>query len=138
MKNIKKAVFSVVEILFLLMFLSSAIYFIYEENSYNFSKDYSYSIISLLDIIQKDDEFRYIIINENLTQSSLGQNWTNLTNFLDEQILNYYLEISNSTFSKNIISCSPKYELQLNQVFILSENISNSFDFRILTLGVCI
>lgn len=134
--NNKKSLFSFVEIIFLMLLFGFSFTYFYSENLPLSNVDNTYTIISLLDIIEKNQTFSKIIILEDFSVLNLSQNWSSLTVFLDNQISDYYLSLSNGSISKNIVNCSVIYSKQQNQILVMSD-FENNFSNRVLTLGVC-
>ena len=100
--------------------------------------DFETNTQSLIDTIYYSETFRQIILNENLSQNSTTQDWTNITNLLNQEYINYELIISNLTSSKKIHNCSGELEKIYSEKIIFSGiNNTANFEFRIIRLGVC-
>ena len=134
----KKSQITVAEIpLLILLISSSIIYFTYEPNiNLIQNKDYSVTINSFLNAIYSSDEFRNIIMKENLSSVTITENWTNMSKLLNETFGKYELIISNNTVSKKIFSCNTTYNKFFSEKIISIQNNSD-FEFRKIKLGVC-
>jgi hypothetical protein len=99
-------------------------------------EDRKYSVDSFLDSLYYDSEVRNLSLDENLSSSSLTENWDNVEIYLNSTFLNYELIISNSLDSKKIFNCNEDYEKYFSERIISIKNNTN-FEFRKVTLGVC-
>ena len=131
----KNALISIFEIVFILTLFSGAI--IYFTTSHNLEeKDYKFTIETSLDRIYYDVNNRGILFDEDLSQTSLTQNWTNISTFLNSTFLNYELILSNKTVDKIIFNCSSLNEKYFSEKVISIKN-NTVFEFRKIKLGVC-
>jgi len=131
----KKALISVFEIAFVfLIFSSSIIYF--NKVSNQIEPDYKLTIESSLNSLYYLNETRYIFMNEDLLSSTLTQNWTNISIYLNSSFKNYEFIISNNSISKKIFSCNATYNKYFSEKIIAISNNTN-FEFRKIRLGVC-
>jgi hypothetical protein len=113
---------------------------IYHESNVN-SLDYNLILNSVANSILYSNNFREQFILENLSTSSLTENWSVLQNDLNQMLPDYVLYISNGTITKKIFSCS--YEaLNYSKIDYVERIISiynnSNYEFRIIKLGVCI
>lgn len=99
-------------------------------------KDYKLTIDSFLDSIYYSENYRSLIIDEDLSKSTLTGNWTNFQAQLNKSFTNYEFIISNSSYSKKIYSCSAIYNKYYVERFISIKN-NTKYDFRKIKLGVC-
>lgn len=91
---------------------------------------------SLLDSIYQQGSFREIVMQENLSSSSLSQDWSNLTLMVEKNFQNYELVIYNDSRTKFIESCTQNYyKNYAERVFAIEDN--DNYEFRVLRLGVC-
>lgn len=137
MKN-KKGVFAIIESLFLLLLIIVGFSYFYNTNQNSVNSDYTYTITSILNTMNKNDDFMNIILQENLSQTTITQNWSGITNYLDSQFNTYLLKVGNTTTQKNIVSCDSRFENHINQIMVVGNRPTNEVDFKVLTLGVCI
>ena len=127
--------FSVVEILFVILLIGSVsgyIFFDFKE----VNKDYSTFVESGLDVIYYSEDYRNIIINENLQVGGLTENWNNLELALSDMTNNFELIILDNSDSKVIFSCNETSGKILDER-VISVNSGDKFSFRKVRLGVC-
>lgn len=137
MKN-NKAVFAIIESLFLLLLIIVGFSYFYNTSQNTVNSDYTYTLTSILNTMNKNDDYMDIVLKENLSQSTITQNWSQITNYLDSQFNNYLLYVGNTTTQKTIVSCNSRFETNINQLMVIGNKISNEVGFKVLTLGVCI
>lgn len=138
MKLVKKALFSVVEVAFMFLLIIFSLGFIYNPSlSNSFDQDNSYTIISLLDIINRNDLIVEIVFQEDLTLTPIQENWNELENILNSQVENYYLSLYDGSNYKIIFDCNVNFKIQKNQILLMGDSSNNLFSYRVLTLGVC-
>lgn len=82
------------------------------------------------------EEFRNLFMNEDLSQSTITQNWTNFSNLASNAFVSYSLVLSNETINKTIYSCTEISGKEITEkiMFIRDNNYS---EFRKITFGVC-
>jgi len=132
----KKGQISAIEIPIIFLLLSSAlIYFNFTSDLSN-NIDYSLTIDSFLNSLYFSNQFRKNIMLENLSTTTIIQDWSQVDTLLNKSFSNYELIISNKTTSKYIFSCNATYNKYFSQKTIAIYNNSN-FEFRKITLGVC-
>lgn len=136
MKLTNKTQVSVFEIILVIfLFFSSITYYGFYNYNYN-SQVHKVQIESFLDGIAYGDNFRVLIMSEDLSQNTITGNWTNFTILLNNSFTSYELIISNKTVSKTIVSCnetSGKYYIE--RFIALKDN--SYYEFRKIKLGVC-
>lgn len=130
----RRAQVSSIEILFALMLFGTYVFYI-SDNSVETQRDYAKSIDSALDSIYNNDNYRNIMMGEDLSKSINTRDWNPLLTVLDNSYSSYELVISNSTNQKTIISCSDGYNKYLSQRVIAVN--SSDYQFRKIRLGVC-
>jgi len=127
--------FSVVEILFVILLIGSVSgYILFDFKEVN--KDYSTFVESGLDVIYYSEDYRNIIINENLQVGGLTENWNNLELALSDMTNNFELIILDNSDSKVIFSCNETSGKILDER-VISVNSGDKFSFRKVRLGVC-
>lgn len=132
---IKKAQITVVEMSFVaLLFAATLVYLVSPASSV--SSDYRYNIDSFLDTINTDSEFRDLILAENLSNSTIDGDWSNVENLLNNSFRKYELRVLNETTSKLIYSCNTSYDKYFVERLISISNLTN-YEFRKVRLGVC-
>ena len=131
----KQGLFTVIEILFVVL-LFGFILTILLPPKQTLVENFGVSVDSYFSTITHSSTNRIIFIQENLSNSSITGNWTNITNQLSRVFNSYYLSIGNLTFSKQISSCTPNAGEYRTQRIVAIYNNSN-YKFRIITLGVC-
>lgn len=133
----KKCQISVFETMysFLIVILMFSFYFYNSTKNIN-DKQYKYNIDSMLNSIYYSENFRSQILNENISEEALSQDWSLLNNTLKKAYSSYEFVIKNSTVSKKIFECDPTYSKIYSSKIIAIENNDN-FKFREIILGVC-
>lgn len=134
MKSIKSQI-SIIELPFVFLFFSVFIGYIYF-NPVDISYNSQESLDSFIDSIYYSENFRDLIFSEDLSNSAVTEDWSNLQIDLDSAFSNYELLIANKTVSKTIFSCNSSYEEVFTQRILSIQN-SSVFEFRKITLGVC-
>ena len=122
---------------FVLIFLLFG--FLFTSVVYDFKiipKDHKISIDSFLDSVYYSEDFRNLTFDEDLSQTTLSEDWGQLQLLLDNSFSNYELILSNISNSKYIFSCDAKYNKYYSEKIISIRN-NTSFEFRQLRLGVC-
>lgn len=138
MKLVKKALFSVVEVAFMFLLIIFSLGFIYNPSvSNSFDQDNSYAIISLLDIINRNDLIVETVFQEDLTLTPIQENWSELETILNSQVENYYLSLYDGSNYKIIFDCNVNFKIEKNQILLMGDSSNNLFSYRVLTLGVC-
>ncbi len=129
--------FAIVELSLLALLISGAIvYLIYYDNSY-MDFDYGFQASSALDTVFTLTTFRDIVISEDLSNSTLTEDWSEITNFLSSAFLKYELLIINDFNEKTIISSCNNYFKREYFERIVSIGNETQFEFRKIRLGVC-
>lgn len=131
----KKAFFSVFEISFVLLILFSLASLppLLSWGEY----DYKESLDSYLVSLQINETFRQTIINENLSEESLTQNWSTIEVELENSFHDYELRIKSydQNQSKLIFQCQTKTNKEFSSIYVVVDG--NNYDFREVILGVC-
>ncbi len=135
MIGVNKAQFSVIEIGFVLLLLFTFMIHI-KPFGFEFQDDKKILVDSYLHSLKFNSTIRDLVLNENLSNSSLSQNWSQVDIYLGESFLSYSLNVGNSTTTKSIISCSGAYGKYVSEDIIATDS-SNNYDFRKISLGVC-
>lgn len=135
MFNCVKCQMSTVEIALVVMIFAFGISCLRFSNVFS-QQDYKFSVDSALDSIYYSEDFRDIILSEDLSSSSPTQNWDDLKSLLDDMFINYEFVLSNVTYNKALYSCSNGYEKYIAQRIIAIKDNDN-YDFRVVSLGVC-
>ncbi|MCA9497020.1 MAG: hypothetical protein KC589_08810 [Nanoarchaeota archaeon] len=131
----KKSLFSVVEIpLVIVLFVSAFVYYgtMNQPNDVN----YKFNIDSMLDSMYYSENYRHLIMDENLSSLTIDGNWSNVSSVLSEAFLNYELIIFDSDNGKKIFSCSSKFDKFYGER-VISIKDNDIYDFRKIRLGVC-
>ena len=118
-----------------ILLFSSIMYFGYyiDEKNIGIHKT---QIDSFLDTIYYNEDFRIIIMSEDLSQASLTQNWTTFSTLLNTSFKRYEILISNETVTKTIYSCTEISGKEYTEK-IISILDNDNYEFRRITLGVC-
>jgi hypothetical protein len=132
-----KGQFALIEILLIGLLLSSLIYLSYNSHREEL-QSYNYLVDSSIDAIYYSENFRDLIVSENLSVGILTQDWTEMQNILDYKFNNYELVIFNNTYEKVIFNgCDYDYKNKIIKERIVVLKNASSYDFRIIRLGVC-
>lgn len=121
----------------LLALLFSGIFFYFTisqqptTNSFN-----SYNLDTYLSSISKLDSIRNVVVLEDLSNTTITQNWTNTLTIINLTLNKYELYLTNGTTSKYIQTCTSINGKFFSQSFISSYNLT-TFDPKTLVLGVC-
>ena len=118
-----------------ILLFSSIMYFGYyiDEKSIGFHKT---QIDSFLDTMYYSEDFRNIIMNEDLSQVTLTEDWTNISLLLNTSFRNYEILISNETVTKTIYSCTEDSGKEYSEKIIAILD-NDYYEFMKITLGVC-
>ena len=127
---------SVVEFSLIALFFSGFIIYLSVHSEPVSNSYYSYNVETYLETISKTDSFRKNVFLENLSNTSLTQNWTTINNTIKKSYINYELKISNNSISKTIFSCIGENGKFFSKIFISSYN-STLFEPKTLMFGVC-
>lgn len=133
----KKALFSLFEIAFVLVLMTGVgLYgvYVYESNVSplntlqikSFLHNYDFSVVE-----------KEVIFAENLTNSSVTQNWTSIITSFNASFTNYGIYVGNMSFEKNISSCanhSYTHQKSFSRLFFSNDSVYTS---RIIRLEVC-
>lgn len=133
--GLKKGQFSVFDIGFMLLLISSLFLIVdFSANHYTqINEDYFQE--KYLFFLVGEDNFRNLVLSEDLSLSEVQNDWSFVDNFLNLNSSKYlYLEISNLSVSKKIFSCNPYKELYLSNIFIVNQTTD---EFRKMSFGVC-
>ncbi len=131
----KKGQFSIVEIAFVILLISSGLYYVYEIQQ-PLPENYNFQIESALNSLYINDSFRSLVISEDLSVSGVSGNWTLISNLLDAMFSEYELQVSNISVSKNIFSCSSNYNKYYDER-VVGVSDGSVYEFRTVRLGVC-
>lgn len=133
---IKKAQFSVIELIFLILLfslISSYIFFDFKISH----KDYNVMLETGLDSIYYSEGFREEILAENLGVEGLTQDWTLLNQTLSKMFNKFEFIILSSSDSKIIFSCGEISGKLFDERIISIDGNGDNYDFRKIRLGVC-
>lgn len=131
----KKAILSAIEIPIMILLLSIGLsYFIAIETPS--PQDYKFRISSLVDALIMEENYRNIIMLENLSSSSITEDWTNIAQLINKSFLNYEIILSNNSVEKEIFICNASYSKFFDEKIISIKN-NTLFEFRKIRLGVC-
>ena len=137
MKLHNKALFSLFEIAFVLVLLSGVgLYGMYITQS-NVSPVNTLQIKSFLHNYDFTPTEKSVIFAENLTNSSLTQNWTSILDSFNSSFTNYGVYVGNMSFEKNITMCvnnSYTHQRSFSRLFFSNDSVYSS---RIVRLEVC-
>lgn len=131
----KKSQISVIEMAVVLgLFGAFSIYFgsLVEVNQV----DYQFQIDSLLDSIYYSEDYRSVIMSEDLTSSELSQDWDEIINFIEEDVENFEIVVGNLSNEKIVTFCTGVYHKSFSEKVISIEDNDN-FEFRKIRIGVC-
>ena len=131
----KSAQFSFVELSFLMILLSFGLSFV-DWDVQTISIDHKFQIESALSSLYHDESLRSLVMGENLSDSTINGNWTNISNVLDDMFLSYEIGISNVSDSKVIFSCNSDYSKYYDER-VLGVSDGSFYEFRTVKLGVC-
>lgn len=138
MKRSQTSVFEVA--LMLLLFFGSVTYL----SSLNFEKrttDYQVTLESFADILNENDSFRAVILQEGLGDSTLDEDWSEILGFLNSSFGDYSLLIEGrppSSSSIQVRSCSSSFGKVLTKRIVAgNDTLLNNYEFKRITLGVC-
>lgn len=133
----KKALFSLFEIAFVLVLMGGiGLYGIYEFQS-NDSTLNTLQIKSFFHNFVFSDSQREVIFTENLTNSSVTQDWDSIITSFNASFTNYGIYVGNLTFEKNITSCinhSYTHQRSFSRLFFSNDSLYTS---RVIRLEVC-
>lgn len=131
----KKSQITVIEISFvLLLFIFVIGYFSLDFKSSQ--NDYVYNIDSFLDALDYSNEYRINIMQEDLTNIAITEDWSNLEILLNNSFNYYEFIILNSSHSKVIFSCNATINKYFTERIVAIEDNDN-YNFRRIRLGVC-
>ena len=131
-----KSQFASIEIILLiLLFAFSTAYFYKPIDST--LQDYKLNIDSALDTIYYSDDYRSIIMNEDISLSSHTEDWSDINTTLSDFYRNFELILSDDNLSKNIFSCSGDFNTKYYTERVIAIEDNDNFEFRKLRLGVC-
>jgi len=118
-----------------ILLFSSIMYFGYyiDEKNIGFHKT---QIDSFLDTMYYSEDFRNIMMNEDLSQEALTEDWTNVSLLLNTSFRSYEILISNETLTKTIYSCTEVSGKEYSEKIIAILD-NDYYEFRKITLGVC-
>ena len=132
--EMKRAQISVVEgilmILLFVFFFSSLT--LYSQTTYTGS---SVNLDSLLDSIYYSENYRDIIMNEDLSSEELSQDWSEIESVLNNSVGSYELILLNKTTNKKITECQASYGKNFEERIFGSSQ--DEYEFRKLRIGVC-
>ncbi|MCA9486379.1 hypothetical protein H6501_00155 [Candidatus Woesearchaeota archaeon] len=133
----KKGLVSISEIVFLLFLFSSVMIFVNREvmSKNTFESDHL-EVESLLLSLYYSDEFRQLVVEEDLSQASVSGNWLSLETLLASQLGNYEILVGNLSTQKVLVACDAQNFKVQAQVPVVAFNETSS-EFRYLQLGVC-
>lgn len=136
MKRKLRSQVSVFEIAFgLTLFFSFILYF----GFYSVEKEigiHKTQVDTFIDSIYYSEEFRTIFTSEDLSSSSITQNWTNFSTYANDSFLTYSLVLSNETTNKIIYSCNESSGKEITEKIIAIKD-NDYYEFRKITFGVC-
>lgn len=135
MKFIKSQVSAFEMTLGIILLFSTVMYFGYYFGEQNIGV-HKTQVESFLDTIYYGEEFRNILMDEDLSQVNLTQNWANVSTLLNNSFRSYEVLVSNETVSKTIYSCNGTSGKEYSEKIITIKD-NNNYEFRKLTLGVC-
>lgn len=132
-----KALFSLFEIAFVLVLLSGVgLYGMYVTQA-NVSPLNTLQIKSFLHNYDFTPTEKSVIFGENLTNTSITQNWTSILSSFNSSFTNYGIYVGNMSFEKNITMCinnSYTHQRSFSRLFFSNDSMYTS---RILRLEVC-
>ena len=142
MNNFKKSQMSIIESVFMIMlFVVFSTYYSYDTNSLIATQDYTFSIDSAVNSIYYSDDYRNIIFEEDLLNSTIDfVKWDSMNQTLSNMFYNFELVITDDTgnYSKTIFECKQGMynKLLSERMFFCGADLDNC-NFRVLRLGVC-
>jgi hypothetical protein len=132
----KIAQITVIEFSLLALLFSGIFIYISVEPQKTSNSFYSYNLETYLTSISKIQLVREVIVLENLSNSTITQDWTFILSAMNISFNSFELIVSNNTVSKTIVSCTSTNGKFFKSVFISSYNITE-FEPKTVTLGVC-
>lgn len=130
----KFAQFSVIELSFVfLLFIFSISFFSAKSNVENV--DYGYSVESFLDSIYYSEDFRSLMLDEDLSNGAITEDWSSFEEIVGRNFNSYSIAISNLSISKNIATCTGDFKYVSERLISIENN--DNFEFRMISLGVC-
>jgi len=139
MKNTKSQI-SIIEIIFIILLLSVFFsYYSYNPDMFFQEKEYKNELNTIADSIYYSENYRDLIINENLTNNSIDYTkWNNFNQTISKLISNYEIIIRENNLSKNIFNCSGKIKnREFVERIIFCNNLSTVCKFRKIQIGGC-
>lgn len=131
----KKSQFSLIEVAFLLLIISVG-FSLFNNNLKIPENSNSFYVESLIDTIVYNESYRTMFILENVSNSSIEQDFTNLSLLLNRTLFNYEFSIKVNNTVKKIYSCDGTYEKILAERIIAIKN-NTEYEFRTIQLGAC-
>lgn len=126
---------TIFEMVFVFALLSFTVAFTSVANQ-PMNKDYKLSVDSFVDALYYSEDFRDVFMGEDLSVSSASQDWSMIQGNLSLAFLDYELIIANGSVEKKIFSCASDYNKYYAER-VIAVNDSDTFEFRMLRLGVC-
>lgn len=131
----RKCQISIIEYSFVILLIITGFGYLY--NSYSVeTSDYKFTVESLLDSVYYSEDYRNIIMDEDLTNINIIQDWSSLLNLLEENLGKFELVISNDSNEKVLALCNETTTKIFSERIISIKDNSN-FEFRKIKLGVC-
>ncbi len=133
--GIKKAQFAVFDVLLMMFFVTSTIYFISDQKTPIYVPDSnSYEESILLSHLINQPEFVNLIFLEDISLSNTSQNWTFIEKQTRISLNNIYLKIANNSEEEIIFSCNSFKNLEITQDIVIN---SSTLELRVIDMGVC-
>jgi len=132
---INKAQFSVIEIVLVFSLFAYATAYLYDSKN-PIEVDNDFTIESFFDAMYYNGSIIEPAVLENLSNSSVTQDWSVVQSQLDTAFASYSLSVSNLTTTKKIFGCDATYNRYVTKRVVFIYNQSK-FNFRELILGVC-
>lgn len=132
----KIAQFSIIELPIAFLLFSSIIYLLANNNTNLPSSNLQLPTESTLLNLVESSNFQNLVLNEDLSSSTITGNWTYFNDTLTSQFLHFDLEIIKGNSNKKIFNCSSDLNKIIYSNFVYIYN-NSEYDFREVRLGVC-